>query len=49
MPDAVITIGVCRGHLDWIDDNEKVSLAGRDPERRREYEALRPRVPARLP
>jgi hypothetical protein len=48
-PDAVVTLGVCRERLDWIDDNELVSPAGGDPQRRREYEALRPHVPARLP
>ena len=49
LPDAVVSIGVCRERLDWIDDNELVSPAGADPERRREYEALRPHVPQRLP
>jgi hypothetical protein len=48
-PGAVITVGLCRERLDWIDDNEKVSPAGRDPERRREYERLRSQVPARRP
>jgi hypothetical protein len=47
-PDAVITVGVCREVLDWIDDNELVSSAGSDPGRRAEYEALRPHVPSRL-
>lgn len=49
MPDAVITLGVCRERLDWIDDNELLTPAGRDPRRRAEYEALRPLVPLRLP
>ncbi len=48
-PDAVVTIGVCQEILDWIDDNELVSPAGSDPQRRSEYEALRPHVPGRLP
>jgi hypothetical protein len=48
-PDAVITVGVCRELLDWIDDNELVTPAGSDPRRRAEYEALRPHVASRLP
>lgn len=48
LPDAVVSVGVCREHLEWIDDNELISAAGRDPRRRAEYEALRPHVPSRL-
>jgi hypothetical protein len=46
-PDAVVTLGVCREQLDWIDDNESIGSARLNSERRREYEALRPHVPAR--
>lgn len=48
-PDAVITVGVCRELLHWIDDKELVTPAGSDTRRRAEYEALRPHVPSRLP
>lgn len=48
-PDAVVTVGVCRERVDWIDDNEQLSTARSDPLRRQEYEALRPRVPSRMP
>lgn len=49
LPDAVVSLGVCRGQLEWIDDDEDLSPAREDPRRRSEYEALRPHVPMRLP
>lgn len=48
LPDAVVSVGVCRESLDWIDARDW-QAADAHPERRQEYEALRPHVPTRLP
>jgi hypothetical protein len=48
-PDAVVTLGVCAGRLDCIEDNG-LRTAGDDiPARAREYRAIEGTMPTREP
>jgi hypothetical protein len=45
---AVVSLGVCRGRLEWIDDRDLTGALA-NATRRVEWEALRPYVAARMP